>query len=174
MQANLYWWETAHRIMDANDGCGQPLPTLVDLPASPAQVRSCFNSIGPATCDQRDEMQVDSTGLIVSSVSEHTSYLLRLGSIIAWGYGLFNVLFLTYISVNMFVAVITTVFADVSSSKTLKKKKSAGQSFAVSKSPAALILFRRLMGMCLYVLGAVCREPGRRDGGQGGEGRSGL
>lgn len=56
--ANLYWWETAHRIVDANDG---------------------------------------------------------LGSLIAWEYGLFNVMFLTYVSVNMFVAVITTVFADVRS-----------------------------------------------------------
>ena len=36
-----------------------------------------------------------------------------LGSVIAWGYGIFNVMFLTYVSVNMFVAVITTVFADV-------------------------------------------------------------
>jgi hypothetical protein len=58
--ANLYWWETAHRIEDANDG---------------------------------------------------------LGSIIAWGYGIFNVMFLTYVSVNMFVAVITTVFADVRSAE---------------------------------------------------------
>ena len=58
--ANLYWWETAHRIMDANDG---------------------------------------------------------LGSVIAWGYGIFNVMFLTYVSVNMFVAVITTVFADVRSAE---------------------------------------------------------
>jgi hypothetical protein len=58
--ANLYWWETAHRIMDSNDG---------------------------------------------------------LGSNIAWGYGLLNVCMLTYISLNMFVAVITTVFADVRSAE---------------------------------------------------------
>jgi hypothetical protein len=56
--ANLYWWETAHRYMDANLG---------------------------------------------------------LGSDIAWMYGLFNVFFLTYVTVNMFVAVITTVFMDVRS-----------------------------------------------------------
>ena len=36
-----------------------------------------------------------------------------LGSDIAWVYGMINITFLTYISVNMFVAVITTVFADV-------------------------------------------------------------
>jgi hypothetical protein len=38
-----------------------------------------------------------------------------LGSTIAWGFGIFNIMFLTYVSVNMFVAVITTVFADVRS-----------------------------------------------------------
>ena len=58
--ANLYWWETAHRISDSNSG---------------------------------------------------------LGSNIAWGYGLFNVFMLTYVSVNMFVAVITTVFMDVRSAE---------------------------------------------------------
>ena len=40
-----------------------------------------------------------------------------LGAEIAWSYGLINVTFLTYISVNMFVAVITTVFADVRSAE---------------------------------------------------------
>eukprot|EP01052_Picozoa_sp_SAG31_P044872 SAG31_NODE_7983_length_1549_cov_1.519310_1_plen_383_part_10 len=58
--ANLYWWETAHRVVDANSG---------------------------------------------------------LGSIIGWHYGLVNVFLLTYISVNMFVAVITTIFADVRSAE---------------------------------------------------------
>jgi hypothetical protein len=56
--ANLYWWETAHRISDANVG---------------------------------------------------------MGSVIAWGFGAFNVFFLSYVTVNMFVAVITTVFMDVRS-----------------------------------------------------------
>eukprot|EP01043_Picozoa_sp_COSAG02_P015294 COSAG02_NODE_649_length_18914_cov_30.645868_1_plen_1639_part_10 len=54
--ANLYWWETAHRLADANNG---------------------------------------------------------LGSMISWSFGTFNVFFLSYITVNMFVAVITTVFMDV-------------------------------------------------------------
>ena len=54
--ANLYWWETAHRLADANNG---------------------------------------------------------LGSVIAWHYGALNVFLLTYVTVNMFVAVITTVFMDV-------------------------------------------------------------
>ena len=58
--ANLYWWETAHRFADANNG---------------------------------------------------------LGSSIAWGFGMFNVFFLTYVTVNMFVAVITTVFMDVRSAQ---------------------------------------------------------
>ena len=56
--ANLYWWETAHRLADANNG---------------------------------------------------------LGSLISWSFGTFNVFFLSYITVNMFVAVITTVFMDVRS-----------------------------------------------------------
>ena len=40
-----------------------------------------------------------------------------LGAIIAWGYGALNILLLTYVCVNMFVAVITTVFADVRSAE---------------------------------------------------------
>eukprot|EP01052_Picozoa_sp_SAG31_P073623 SAG31_NODE_32660_length_353_cov_0.610236_1_plen_91_part_01 len=56
--ANLYWWETAHRVADANTG---------------------------------------------------------VGSSIAWAFGLFNVFALTYISINMFVAVITSIFMDVRS-----------------------------------------------------------
>lgn len=43
--------------------------------------------------------------------------MLSQGSIIAWGFGFFNVFVLTYVSVNMFVAVITTVFADVRSAE---------------------------------------------------------
>ena len=57
---NLYWWETAHRIADSNQG---------------------------------------------------------LGSSLAWTFGAFNVFALTYVSVNMFVAVITTVFIDVRSTE---------------------------------------------------------
>ena len=38
-----------------------------------------------------------------------------LGSVIAWGYGITNIFLMTYVTVNMFVAVITTTFADVRS-----------------------------------------------------------
>jgi hypothetical protein len=63
--ACLYWWETAHRMLDANDG---------------------------------------------------------MGSDIAWAYGAVNVILFTYVSVNMFVAVITTVFADVRGAEKVAEK----------------------------------------------------
>jgi hypothetical protein len=72
--ANLYWWETAHRLADANSG---------------------------------------------------------LGSIISWSFGTFNVFFLSYITVNMFVAVITTVFMDVRSASAPDEGLGGGEEQAV-------------------------------------------
>ena len=95
--ACLYWWELAHRYVDANslhdDLCigtaddAAAFPSCEDaFAAGGGDIKSC-----PAGCTYRPGGP---------------------GTHVAWAFGAFNVFMFTLVTVNMFVAAITTIFMD--------------------------------------------------------------
>eukprot|EP01052_Picozoa_sp_SAG31_P010413 SAG31_NODE_570_length_14016_cov_10.573543_4_plen_2093_part_00 len=96
--ACLYWWETAHRYLDANSMHEVICTGTAD---DPIKYPSC------------EEAFASSTLQLVTDCPGGCKYVEGgPGSIIAWGFGAFNVGMLTLVSVNMFVAAVTTIFMD--------------------------------------------------------------
>lgn len=104
--AMLYWWETAHRYVDANSAFEEP---------------SCSNYTADRVC----EAAFADAG---ASKAEHCPDGCEYsepgpGSLIAWHFGMINVFLLTMVTVNMFVAAVTTIFMDMRSNATPPDEK---------------------------------------------------
>ena len=104
--ACLYWWETAHRYVDANSNHAVPICTNY------THASVCEDAYAAAGADSPD----DCPDLCTYNAASP-------GSLIAWAFGMINVFFLTMVTVNMFVAAVTTIFMDQRSNATPPDEK---------------------------------------------------
>ena len=104
--ACLYWWETAHRYVDAN---------------SAHEVPSCSNHTADYTCEAAYAAAGGSQADHCPEGCEYSEA--SPGSLIAWTFGMVNVFLLTMVTVNMFVAAVTTIFMDMRSNATPPDEK---------------------------------------------------
>lgn len=101
--ACLYWWETAHRFADANSGHD---PFCVGTPENLDLYPTCEGAFWEATDGD------PSSGTFLDCPDGCRYRPGGPGSAIAWVFGAFNVFMLTMVTVNMFVAAVTTIFMD--------------------------------------------------------------
>lgn len=104
--ACLYWWETAHRYVDANSASEAP---------------SCTNYTADRACEAAFAAAGASKAAHCPEGCDYNEP--GPGSLIAWVFGMVNVFFLTMVTVNMFVAAVTTVFMDMRSNATPPDEK---------------------------------------------------
>ncbi|MDA8639371.1 ion transporter [bacterium] len=96
--ACLYWWETAHRYSDANSLHD---PFCTGVADDPEEFPSCADAFASSLLGT------------ISDCPEGCRYSAGgPGSMVAWAFGALNVFLLTMVSVNMFVAAVTTIFMD--------------------------------------------------------------
>ena len=96
--ACLYWWETANRYVDANS---MHDPYCLGTADDPVETPSCSDAFATSALGMVNDCP---EGCRYSGGGP--------GSMIAWGFGALNVFLLTMVSVNMFVAAVTTIFMD--------------------------------------------------------------